>query len=188
MKSAYTSSQDVGLMGWLWGRWRVLAGLLCEFVRTTWWELIEWKESCSAFGSPAAKREDPLIAVVALDATKATHAHVGCSFVPTSRALVVMEGIEGELVLWPSFTLSVHGRFKFNFHQEANSMTETGPFSSTLLSRFRSVSSRLFPAYRLGLLSSIRVRFFLLFFFLGRPGVRMLSPHSLSGMHWFCQI
>ncbi len=69
---------------------------------------------------------------------------------------------------WPSFTRGVHGRFKFNFHQEANSMTETGPFSPAL-------SFLVFALFRLSpippclstirfTLSSIRVRFFLLFF------------------------
>jgi hypothetical protein len=83
--------RDVVLMGWLCC-WRVLVGLLCEFVRTTWWELIEWKESCALpvlgiWKSSSETGQDPLIAVVvALDATKATHAYFyrGCRFVPTT--------------------------------------------------------------------------------------------------------
>jgi hypothetical protein len=59
-------------------------------------------------------------------------------------------------VRWPSFTRGVHGRFKFNFHQEANSMTGNWTFfSSTLLSRFRSVYSCLSPIPP-GCLSTIR--------------------------------
>jgi hypothetical protein len=87
----YTGQErNVVLMGWLC--WRVLVGLLCEFVRTTWWELIEWKESCALpvlgiWKSSSETGQDPLIAVVvALDATKATHAYFyrGCRFVPTT--------------------------------------------------------------------------------------------------------
>jgi hypothetical protein len=68
----------------------ILVGRLCEFVRTTWWELIEWKESWSAFGSPAAKRDRPFDCHRRTRYNK-SYTRVGC-FVPTSRALVVIEG------------------------------------------------------------------------------------------------
>jgi hypothetical protein len=94
--------RDVVLMGWLCC-WRVLVGLLCEFVRTTWWELIEWKESCarclcSAFGSPAAKRDRTLWLPSSSHSmqqklhTRTSIGGAALSLLLVSRVLVVMEG------------------------------------------------------------------------------------------------